>query len=438
MTTQVSCARIRPVESRVPRSNVSARYDPQMTRIYSAREVAVEAGCDEDRVRWLDRLGLLTSDAPGRFTFGSILATKMVSALLESGLTEEMIEHAAGEGLLSFHRLDEYVAYQPGPRSERSFAQFQASLGSGGESLPTVYEVLGLPKPDPSTPIHIDEEEMLTRFLDVWRSAPEPESPIRAARLMAQGARAAMMGWAELVDEQLAEPARQRLLRGELVEFPDEVRITMAKATNLVPQMFLWLSARLLEHRSVNGIVEGFEQFLASRGLAPAPDPLGPPAIVFVDLSGFTRLTTELGDESAVRAAASLQRRADESATRHGGRLVKLLGDGALLRAADATAGVGTALDLVGGPNAGGAISSHAGVHIGPVIERDLDVFGQTVNLASRIADVAAPGEVLTSQDVAEAADGRAFEFQAVGDVDLKGISGPLPLFRASRVRVTR
>jgi adenylate cyclase len=109
-----------------------------------------------------------------------------------------------------------------------------------------------------------------------------------------------------------------------------------------------------------------------------------------------------------------------------------------LLRAADATAGVGTALDLVGAPNAGGAISSHAGVHIGPVIERDLDVFGQTVNLASRIADVAAPGEVLTSQDVAEAADGRAFEFQAVGDVDLKGISGPLPLFRASRVRVTR
>ena len=43
--------------------------------------------------------------------------------------------------------------------------------------------------------------------------------------------------------------------------------------------------------RSVNGIVEGFERFLASRGLAPIPDPPSPPAIVFVDLTGFTQLT---------------------------------------------------------------------------------------------------------------------------------------------------
>ena len=58
--------------------------------------------------------------------------------------------------------------------------------------------------------------------------------------------------------------------------------------TRLVPEMFLWLSARYLEHRSVTGIVEGFERYPASRGLAQPPDPLGPPAIVFVDLSGFS------------------------------------------------------------------------------------------------------------------------------------------------------
>lgn len=406
-----------------------------MTRTYSTHEVAVEAGCEEDRVVWLARIGLVTPDERDRFTFGSILATKMISALLDGGLTAETIEHAAVKRLLSFHRLDEYTAYQPGPLSERSFAEFQASLGSGGDALPTVYEVLGLPSPDPSKPIHVDEEEMLTRFVDVWRTTPEYDSVIRAARLLAQGARAAMLGWANLIDEQLASPARERLLRGELDEFPDDVRVTMARATNLVSDMFLWLSARFLEHRSVNGIVEGFEQFLASRGLASAPDPLGPPAIVFVDLSEFTRLTSELGDESAVRAAAWLQRRADEAATRRGGRLVKLLGDGALLRVTDATAGVNAALDLVDATDSDGMVSSHAGVHAGPVIERDLDVYGQTVNLASRIADVAGPGEVLTSQVVAETADGESFEFDAVGDVELKGVEAPLRLFRATRVR---
>ena len=100
----------------------------------------------------------------------------------------------------------------------------------------------------------------------------------------------------------------------------------------LAPEMFVWLAARYLEHRSVTGIVDGFERFLASRGLAQVPDPIGPPAIVFVDLSGFTRMTRERGDASAVAAATSLQRYADATATRHGGRLVKLLGDGAMLR----------------------------------------------------------------------------------------------------------
>jgi adenylate cyclase len=197
--------------------------------------------------------------------------------------------------------------------------------------------------------------------------------------------------------------------------------------------MFTWLSARYLEHRSVNRIVEGFELFLASRGLAPIPDPLAPPAIVFVDLTGFTRLTSERGDESAVVAATSLQHHADATATRHGGRLVKLLGDGAMLRLTDATVGVDAALDLVETMSGVGALSPHAGVHAGPVVERDLDVFGQTVNLASRIADAAGPGEVLTSEAVVVAANSATFRFERIEDAQLKGLPEPVALFRATR-----
>jgi adenylate cyclase len=402
-------------------------------RIYSAAEVAAEAACPEERVRWMTSIGLLTPDEDGRFTFGDVLAVKMASALLETGVPAESIERAATEGLLSFQRTDEYLPYTPGPRSERSFAEFQASAGPRAELLPAVYEVLGLPKPDPAAPIHRDEEELFERFLDAWAMTPDGDSLIRAARLMAQGTRAAMLGWMDLQDEQLAEPARERLLRRELEEFPDDVRVAFMKVTRLAPEMFTWLSARYLEHRSVSGIVEGFERFLASRGLAPIPDLPRPPAIVFVDLSGFTRLTRERGDESAVVAAASLQRHADATATRHGGRLVKLLGDGAMLWLTDATIGVDAALDLVETMSGEGALSSHAGVHTGPVIERDLDVFGQTVNLASRIADVAGPGEVLTTGAVAEAADNGRFWFERIEDAELKGLPGPIPLFRVTR-----
>jgi adenylate cyclase len=402
-------------------------------RPYSVAEVAAEASCPEERIRWMTSIGLISPDEAGRYTLGAVLAVKMASALLEAGVPAGSIERAATEGLLSFRRTDEYLPYEPGPRSGRTFAEFQASAGPRAELLPAVYEVLGLPTPDPSAPIHLDEEALFEGFLDAWAMTPDEDSLIRAGRLMAQGTRAAMLGWMDLQDEQLAEPARERLLRGELEEFPDDVRVAFIKATRLAPEMFTWLSARYLEHRSVSGIVEGFERFLASRGLAPIPEPPSPPAIVFVDLSGFTRLTRERGDESAVAAATSLQRHADTTASRHGGRLVKLLGDGAMLRLSDASVGLDAALDLVETMSGEGALSSHAGVHAGPVIERDLDVFGQTVNLASRIADVAGPGEVLASRAVADVAGDGTFGFERMQDAELKGLPGPIALFRVTR-----
>ena len=404
-----------------------------MGRTYSVAEIAAEAECPEERVRWITAIGLITADGHGRFTFGAVLTVKMTSALLDTGVPAESIEHAAIEGLLKFQRTDEYLPYEPGQRSSRMFAEFQASTGPRAEMLPAVFEVLGLPKPDPSAPIHLDEESLLERFLDAWAMAPDEDALIRAARLMAQGTRAAMLGWVDLVTEQLADPARERLLRGELEEFPDDVRVAFMKVTRLVPEMFTWLSARYLENQSVSAIVDGFERFLATRGLAPIPDSPGPPAIVFVDLSGFTRLTREHGDESAFVAATAIQRHADATATRYGGRLVKLLGDGAMLRLTDAIVGVDAALDLVETMSGEGALSPHAGVHTGPVIERDLDVFGQTVNLASRIADVASPGEVLASQAVADAAGGAAFGFERIEDAELKGLPGPIALFRVTR-----
>jgi adenylate cyclase len=112
--------------------------------------------------------------------------------------------------------------------------------------------------------------------------------------------------------------------------------------------------------------------------------------------------------------------------------LVKLLGDGAMLRLADAAVGVSAALELVQTMSGEGIVSSHAGVHTGPVIERDLDVFGQTVNLASRIADAAGPGEVLASEAVAEAAGDGGFAFERLREVDLKGLPDPVALFRVT------
>lgn len=403
-----------------------------MTRTYSAKEIAADAGVPDSRVTWLTSIGLLAPDERGDFTFGAVFAVRLVSALLDAGTPEAIIERTAAEGWLNFDGIDDRLPNDPGPRSRRTFAEFQAEAGPRASLLPAVYEVLGLPEPDPSGPIHRDEESMFQGFLAGWQAADD-DSLLRAARLIAGGTRAATLGWSELFDEQIAGPARERMLRGEIDQFPAEARATFATLVRVAPQMFTWLSTRYLEQRATVSIVDGFERFLASRNLAPDPEAPAPPAIVFVDLSGFTRLTEERGDETAVRTAASLQREADAAATRHGGRLVKLLGDGAMLRFTEPLVGTKAALDLVETMSGQGALSAHAGVHAGPVIERDLDVFGRTVNLASHIADVAQAGEVLASGAVVDAVRDAPLGFEPLEEVTLKGIPEPMSLYRVTR-----
>jgi adenylate cyclase len=354
-----------------------------------------------------------------------------VSALLEGGFTREQVEWAVSEGHLNLDRVDEYQLLEPGPRSSRTFAEFVATAGPGAEKLPAIYSALGLPQPDPNEPITTDEEDRLKQFLDGWRLAPGEDTMFRAARLIAEGTRMAIQGWVDLIGEQVAAPARQRLYRGEIGRFPEEVRGVFATLLNLEPRMMVWLSQRYNEQRSVEGIVEGFEEFFARRGLRPSSRPTAPPAVVFVDLSGYTRLTEEHGDEVAVRFSSTLQEEAEAAATANDGRLVKLLGDGAMLRFPDAGRGLDAALGLIRTLSAGGNLTAHAGVNAGPLIERDLDLFGRTVNLASRLAEAAGPGEVLVTESVRGAVDNPAIRFEPAEGTILKGITEPPALFRA-------
>jgi adenylate cyclase len=89
------------------------------------------------------------------------------------------------------------------------------------------------------------------------------------------------------------------------------------------------------------------------------------------------------------------------------------------------------ALALVRALSSDNSLPAHAGVHAGPVIERDLDLFGRTVNLASRLAEAADPGQVLVSRAVRDAVDSPAVRFERADGIVLKGITEPAPLFRA-------
>jgi class 3 adenylate cyclase len=96
----------------------------------------------------------------------------------------------------------------------------------------------------------------------------------------------------------------------------------------------------------------------------------------------------------------------------------------------EARAAVLTALDIVAELERTDMPPARVGINAGPVVFRDGDYFGRTVNLASKITEYARPREVLVSEEVVrETADGVRFE--PIGNIALKGVLEPIPLYRA-------
>ncbi len=149
-------------------------------------------------------------------------------------------------------------------------------------------------------------------------------------------------------------------------------------------------------------------------------------AIAFVDMAGFTALTETQGDEDAAKIAtrfADLTR----ATLQPGERLVKTIGDAVLVTSPTARSAVSLVERLL--VRATGLPSLRAGLHHGPVVERDDDVFGATVNLAARVAAEANAGEVLGTKVIADAANDAGIPVIELGDVLLKNVTGAVALY---------
>jgi adenylate cyclase len=157
-----------------------------------------------------------------------------------------------------------------------------------------------------------------------------------------------------------------------------------------------------------------------------------PPAICFVDLTGYTRLTEERGDEAAAQVAARLVALVNDISRRRGGQAVRWLGDGGMFYFREPGTAV-AGLDLVEQGPAVELPPAHVGIHTGPVISQDGDVYGRTVNLAARIASYAQAGQVVVSQETAQRSGDLQLGFDPLGAVELKRRTKPLPLYQAHR-----
>jgi adenylate cyclase len=169
------------------------------------------------------------------------------------------------------------------------------------------------------------------------------------------------------------------------------------------------------------------------------PGPLSV-AIVFTDLARFTPLTEAMGDQVAAEVVDRFSNIVRTTVSKCYGRVVKQIGDAYMLVFFEPTSALTCALEI----EERAAAASHfpavrAGAHWGPVLYREGDYVGATVNLAARLEAEAGPHQLLVTTDLRDASERLAgVEFLEVGSRMLKGMTSPVQLLEATRSGTAR
>lgn len=161
-------------------------------------------------------------------------------------------------------------------------------------------------------------------------------------------------------------------------------------------------------------------------------------AILFADAVGSSRLMGRDESGTVVRLLGHLNQRLAPAVRRHGGRVVRLKGDGSLIEFVSAVNALAAAIEFQQAMVDANrdqpddkAISFRIGLHLGDIIVEDDDIYGDAVNVAARLESEAPPGGIIVSRAVREAVTGRLkVSLHALGDLALKNIDRPVRAFR--------
>jgi len=399
---------------------------------YSRAEAATRAGVAPSYLGRLIELAIVKTDAADQLTKGDVLRAQMAQTLETGGVPLQSLAAFLKDGRASLAFLDA-PTYEHFPLlSDETFDRLSVRTGLPVDLVMLIREATGGAVPNPEDQVREDELAVVPLIEAALAIGFRPVSIARRLRVLGDSLRRVAETEADAYQSDLVEPmltagaSDAELLATStsaetlrLDRAMDDAVITIWHAQQMRP----WTAAMI-------GIIE---KSLTEAGLLT---PLRrPPAICFLDITGYTRLTHERGDEAAADLAQELRRLVHRVATKRGGTPVKWLGDGVMIYFKDPGAAVLAALEMVDGVVSAGLPPAHVGIHAGPLLSQEGDYYGHTVNLASRIADYARPGEVLVTQEVVDASSDIDASFSEVGAAELKGVAGVVQLRSAHWVR---
>lgn len=291
------------------------------------------------------------------------------------------------------------------------FPDAAALAGCELDRAAELWRALGFSDPLTHTSVLPDEVRLLKLMTTASADLLGPEGTLRIARVI--GEATSKMGDAVVgaFREQVEAPSR---VAG--APYADTVRAYADLVAAALPGLQEAVGACVRRH---------VVQAAAGTWTLEDGDPLPRRDLVvgFVDLTGWTALSRALGHSDLARRVLRFEQLVATAAAAHGVRVVKLLGDGAMIVAVAADSACRFALDLIVAVDADETLPPvRVGLAAGSVLPSDGDYHGSTVNLAARLVAVAEPATALTDDAVRERAHDVAFHEARM--VALRGLDG--------------
>ncbi|HYC37754.1 MAG TPA: adenylate/guanylate cyclase domain-containing protein [Usitatibacter sp.] len=149
--------------------------------------------------------------------------------------------------------------------------------------------------------------------------------------------------------------------------------------------------------------------------------------VLFADVSGSTKLYEMVGDKAAHAAIDLCVKLFSALTEQHGGRVIKTIGDEVMAIFPEARQAARAAVDIQLGVSEMAPVDKvrlgvRVGMHHGAVVEREGDVFGDTVNLAARLTEMAAKGQIITSLETVQKLDPiQRLDCRSLYEISVKG-----------------
>ena len=386
------------------------------------RDVAERAGVGLDYVNRLVEVGALVPGADDTFSDGDARRARLYQGLERAGLPMDALVEALERGKLSFGFLDLKVYDRFSLLSPRSFRDMSSKESIPLELLLGVREAMGLAQAEADDQMREDELQLVPLIKLQLSKGFDPAVIERWLRAYGEALRRIAETEADWWRTQITMPSlASGLNAAEVLQLTAEWGEVF---DTLIEQALLAVYHANQEHTWNETLIEEVEVALDRAGLRSMM--ATSPAICFLDITGYTRLTEERGDQAAADLAARLTPPVQRAAERHGGKVVKWLGDGVMLYFRNPSDAVIAALEMRAAVSSAELPRAHIGLHTGPVVFQGGDYFGRTVNIAARIAARAEPGQVLVTQDVVDRVGPRDVSFEPIGPVALKGVSRPV------------